>query len=64
MLNSLNSWKDSVGAKYSEAVNAVNRYYSDGVEKVNTEIQKSNYVISKRVQVKSHMDEINKLIVR
>lgn len=64
MLDSLRSWKDSIGVQFANATNRVNSVFSEGVSQVNKEIEKSNYIVSKRIPVKSHSKEINDLIVR
>lgn len=63
MSQSLNSWNDTVGSKFNQAVNDTNRFLDEEIKKVNNQIQAATEEIGKRVSVKSYSKEINELIV-
>lgn len=64
MASNLESWNDTVGSKFSTAVNQTESYLRDAIKKVNDELQVARTVISKRVNVKKRSDEIKNLVVR
>ncbi len=64
MGSGLSQWNDSVGSQFSAAVNNTNNYLQTEVHKVEEKIKSAESVMSRRVPVKSHSNEINNLIVR
>lgn len=64
MSSSLDSWNDTVGSKFSTAVNNVESYLRDAVKSINDNMTDAKNVMLKRVIVKSSAKEIKDLLVR
>lgn len=64
MSSSLDSWNDTVGSKFSTAVNNVENYLRDAVKSINDSMTDAKNVMLKRVVVKSSAKEIKDLLVR
>lgn len=64
MSSSLDSWNDTVGSKFSVAVNNVESYLRDAVKSINDNMTDAKNVMLKRVIVKSSAKEIKDLLVR
>lgn len=64
MSSSLDSWNDTVGSRFSAAVNKVESYLRNSMKSVNDNMTDAKNVMQKRVVVKSSAKEINNLLVR